>query len=449
MNLGTESAPPPAYQNTFGSTAGTNPHTQKVEDTAAAYARSQQEYADSNNANQRQAGAEASKVTADANAPARADYARQQAELDRINEEFKRKSEQSGADADELLRMQHDIASRQANITAAKAGQSGLVMAESDIQGVKDDAISKFGNNITNAMDFRNKTKMSLNDAVAAMAKDINLKKGDITKALQGLTDKETAPVLSAIAAAATGNQEAAAAVRDFVGELQKKKATEEYNRMSRTQRIEDTNDEYQKAPLSRKISLVMESLTDSEENGGVGAAGGLVTQDVINNLISKYPAGTPLSQIISQAKALALKQQTYITAISTKMAQGQALTPKEKAFWDKFGNQVALSQGSTLDLGTFGNQLATQTGTIQSQRPTSETGMNIPSNQSNAPIEQKKAKTGGGKAVDTKAVLNFKNVSDFVAKNGRDGALRKINAAFNKGMITQAQYQQAVKAIG
>ena len=50
--------------------------------------------------------------------------------------------------------------------------------------------------------------------------------------------------------------------------EMQGKKATEEYNRMSRRQRIEDMNDEYQKASLPTQISLVIEEVSKTEEDG-------------------------------------------------------------------------------------------------------------------------------------------------------------------------------------
>lgn len=74
---------------------------------------------------------------------------------------------------------------------------------------------------------------------------------------------------------------------------------------------------------------------------------------------------------------------------------------------------------------------------------------MNIPSNQANAPIEQPKAKTGGGKAVPQTATIKLDKVRELVQRVGKDSALRQMNSAFNKGLITQAQYDQAIKAIG
>lgn len=76
-------------------------------------------------------------------------------------------------------------------------------------------------------------------------------------------------------------------------------------------------------------------------------------------------------------------------------MQQGQALTPEEKAFWDKFGNLTAMSQANSVP-ANYGSQIKADEGVVQSQRRSPDTGMNRPTNQANAPVEQNRAATGG-----------------------------------------------------
>ena len=52
------------------------------------------------------------------------------------------------------------------NIAMADAGKSGLQLSQGDLTTIQNDIMGKYATNIANAMDFKNKTNMSLDEAL-------------------------------------------------------------------------------------------------------------------------------------------------------------------------------------------------------------------------------------------------------------------------------------------
>lgn len=171
---------------------------------------------------------------------ARDRYESQQKQLD----ENKKRAEQSDEDrrkqASKIVQRQEWIASRQANIAAARAAQWWVQLSDSDMEDIKNDIISKYWENVASAEQFALQTNMSLDQALTQLDSNIFKDKQAIDNFVNQLDEKEVAPVLSALAEASKWNAQAINDAKNFFNNIITKKADEEAWRMLENERTED-----------------------------------------------------------------------------------------------------------------------------------------------------------------------------------------------------------------
>lgn len=187
----------------------------------------------------------------------------QEAQLKFIKDRAETNYENRKNDADKLYQMQEDVASRNANITAAQAVQSGLALSQAELDSIRNDTIAKYGQNLTTAKDLQNKTNMTIDEALTKTGLDIFNKQSEIDKFKDALNDAEFAPIINAVQKAAEGDKKAIDDVYNYYTEFTKKKAEEEYNRMAKTERLIAEETEFQSADTSRKEQLIFDRLKD------------------------------------------------------------------------------------------------------------------------------------------------------------------------------------------
>lgn len=254
------------YHNLFGNiTTPANPWSSQVNDTIGAMTAAQQDYARKNAEMQRAYWKEAGDIVSGYNKEFIDASNQRQADLESTREKYFQDVEESNKRADDILKVQHDIAARQANIAAANAGQSWLQLSASDMEWIKSDAISRFGSNISTAMDYANKTKTQNAKDRVTVAKEIWVALNDMDKFEQLMVSQNNQPMLNAISKAAEGDKEALKFVADKIAEVQAKQLDEETGRYLKRERIEANQREYWTAPEQTKISLVRENIASAD----------------------------------------------------------------------------------------------------------------------------------------------------------------------------------------
>lgn len=128
-------------------------------------------------------------------------------------------------DADSLLKKQDEIAAMNSNIAMADAGKSGLQLSQGDLTTIQNDIMGKYASNIANAMDFKNKTNMSLDEALMNTGLAIFSKQSEIDNFKNSIQDAKYTPILDALNKAAAGNQKAIDDVSTFYQTMTQKKA--------------------------------------------------------------------------------------------------------------------------------------------------------------------------------------------------------------------------------
>lgn len=150
-------------------------------------------------ANARKFGQEASNTTAQRDAEKLIRTANQEAELKDIQNTREGNIEQRRKDADALVKKQDEIAAMNSNIAMADAGKSGLQLSQGDLTTVQNDIMNKYATNIANAMDFKNKTNMSLDEALTNTGLAIFSKQSEIDSFKNAIQDAKYAPILEAV----------------------------------------------------------------------------------------------------------------------------------------------------------------------------------------------------------------------------------------------------------
>jgi len=243
-------------------TATGNVLDDKLKQTGLAYEANQERFVnDTVKANQ-EAGQTKSELITKTNEAKRDRYDNQQATLDANKAAAEARIAASKWDADSMLRRQESIAARQANIAAGRAGESGLQMSAGAVQDIQDDIISKYATNLATAEDFRNKTNMSLNDALTRVAGDTFKDKQAIDNFVNSLDDSEIQPLLAATDAALKGKTDAATAIKDYHATLLQKKAEGEFNRSDKVERLADNERQWRASDNASKLALLQAEFT-------------------------------------------------------------------------------------------------------------------------------------------------------------------------------------------
>lgn len=201
----------------------------KLDATMNQYADNANKTAADTEANARKFGQEASSVTAQRDAEKLIRYTNQEAELKKMQASRESNIDKRRVDADALLKKQDEIAAMNSNIAMADAGKSGLQLSQGDLTSIQNDIMSKYAGNIANAMDFKNKTNMTLDDALFNTGLSIFSKQSEIDTFKNAIQDAKYAPILDAVSKAAAGNQKAIDDINTFYQEITKKKAESEF----------------------------------------------------------------------------------------------------------------------------------------------------------------------------------------------------------------------------
>lgn len=255
----------------------------------------------------------------DANKRTRADQ--QEKELADIETNAEKNINIRRDDANTIVNQQNAIASRNANISAAQAVQSGLQLSQSEVDSIRNDTIAKYGMNIMNATDFKNKTNINLDEALTKLNLDVFQKQSDIDNFRNLLDNEEFVPVLNAVKAASEGNKKAIDDVYTYYTEFTKKKAEEEYNRMMKTERYVAEEKEFQGASLPIKEKILYNKVN---EIPGFQ----YVTQD-IGAILNQYPNAS-MTFLMSTIVEKAMKNQDSRNLILAAVQTGKVSLPED-----------------------------------------------------------------------------------------------------------------------
>jgi len=206
--------------------------------------------------------------------------------------------EQRRKDAELLLQKQNEIAAMNSNIAMADAGKSGLQLSQGDLTTIQNDIMGKYASNIANAMDFKNKTNMTLDDALTRTGIEAFTKQGEINDFKNLLQDNKYAPILDAVKKAAEGDQKAIADVATFYQEMTKKKAEGEYMGVNIEEIIATKEKSFQEGSAQKKENLIAEDLKE------VPGANYVISQ--IATIINKNP-GQSRTFIMGELARLAM----------------------------------------------------------------------------------------------------------------------------------------------
>ena len=206
--------------------------------------------------------------------------------------------EQRRKDAELLLQKQNEIAAMNSNIAMADAGKSGLQLSQGDLTTIQNDIMGKYASNIANAMDFKNKTNMTLDDALTRTGIEAFTKQSEINDFKNLLQDNKYAPILDAVKKAAEGDQKAIADVATFYQEMTKKKAEGEYMGVNIEEIIATKEKSFQEGSAQKKENLIAEDLKE------VPGANYVISQ--IATIINKNP-GQSRTFIMGELARLAM----------------------------------------------------------------------------------------------------------------------------------------------
>lgn len=177
-----------------------------------------------------------------------------------LSEAQKRRDE-----AKSMFDRQQDMANRQAQISWASIWEAWLQLSAADMQAFKDNIINKYGDNILNAEDLKNKTNMAIDDIVDKHLWTFLTTKTEVDTFVKNLNDAEMKPILSAMEKVAEWDQKAIDDVTKFYANYQLKKAEEEYNRMAEFERTEDVQSQWANMDQRQKWDKLMNKLWDNK----------------------------------------------------------------------------------------------------------------------------------------------------------------------------------------
>ncbi len=244
-------------KGSFGDVAADNVHAQTFENTGVAFKENADKYADKISDIATKEGADKKKLIEESNVEKLARTKLQEEELARMKTSEKAGQEKLRSDVSKITAIQDQIASRNANASAAQAGESGLQLSQAAMDDVRNDIMAKYGQNIANAKQFELQTNTSIEAALQNIDNNIFGKQDAINTFKNALKDAEFAPVLNAVTAAAQGHKDAAKDVLDYYKKYIDMKAAEEYTSMAAMNTRDRKDKEWQAATPMQKISLI------------------------------------------------------------------------------------------------------------------------------------------------------------------------------------------------
>lgn len=345
MNIPQNSITNPGKPNDYslGETSSTNSGVDRLKTTMDEYGANAKKTAADTEANARKFGQEASNTTAQRDAEKLIRTANQEAELKDIQNTREGNIEQRRKDADALLKKQDEIAAMNSNIAMADAGKSGLQLSQGDLTTVQNDIMNKYATNIANAMDFKNKTNMSLDEALTNTGLAIFSKQSEIDSFKNILQDNKYAPILEAVKQASAGNQKAIDDVNTFYQEMTKKKADEEYTRVAIDERISAEEKSFSEASSQKKEAILQNEIKDIPGAAYVGTEIGAVLNlypnasrtfivgELARRAMLNESARAALLQAVAAGAKLPKEYQEAVTGQTTKAVNESDTTVAEK----------------------------------------------------------------------------------------------------------------------
>jgi len=317
--------------------ADTNSMANKLDATMNQYEANAKNTAADTEANARKFGQEASNITSQRDAEKLIRTANQEAELKDIQNTREANIDLRRKDADALLKKQDEIAAMNSNIAMADAGKSGLQLSQGDLTTIQNDIMSKYATNIANAMDFKNKTNMTLDEALTNTGLSIFSKQSEIDTFKNVIQDAKYAPILDAVNKAAAGNQKAIDDVNTFYQTMTQKKADSEFTGANIEEIISTKEKAFQEGSAQKKENLIAEDLKD------VPWANYIISQ--IATVINRYP-GKSRTFIMGELANMAMAKSDAQAQMIQSIAQGKQVSSEIKRLAD---SQTA----NALDSGT------------------------------------------------------------------------------------------------
>lgn len=351
--------------------SNTNSWADRLKDTMGQYEENSKKTAAEIEANARKFWQEQSNVIAQRDSDKLARASQQEADLEKIKSTREANIDQRRKDADALLAKQDEIAAMNSNIAMADAGKSGLQLSAWDITTVQNDIMSKYATNIANAMDFKNKTNMSLDEALTNTGLAIFGKQTEIDNFKNLLQDNKYAPILEAIKEASAWNKKAIDDVNTFYQEMTKKKADEEYTRVAIDERISAEEKSFSEASSQKKEAILQNEIKDipgapyvwteisTVLNLYPNASRTFIVWELARRAMLNESARTALLQAVAAWAKLPAEFQAAVTGQTTKAVKESDTTVAQKTTQQ---NQAQANNPAQVNNSTYVLSEANQT---------------------------------------------------------------------------------------
>lgn len=204
-------------------------------------------------------------------------------ELLKTTGDFKDKQDKRYQEVNNIVDRQKNIANREANIAAAKAGRYWDIYSDWEMANIKNNVIKKYWTNISNAEQYALNTNRTIdNDLLNVWLKEVADKdKRDAFKNV--LLDKENSYMLNAVKEASEWNKKAIQDVGNFYNTYVKLKANDQFQRSQNTDRRADFEKEFATLDSKQKTNM-LHDLTYK-------LPGFNIVADRLPALINKYPS--------------------------------------------------------------------------------------------------------------------------------------------------------------
>lgn len=327
----------------LGETSSTNSWVDRLNTTMDEYASNAKKTAAETEANARKFWDEKSRIAAERDTEKLSRINRQEQNVKDIESRFNSNTEQRKKDAEDMLKEQKDIAAMNSNIAMADAGKSWLQLSEWDLTTVQNDILNKYATNILNATDFKNKTNITLDQALANTWLAFASKQSEIDKFKDAIQDAKYAPIYDAVDKAAAGNQKAIDDVNTFYQEMTKKKADEEYTRVAIDERISAEEKSFSEASSQKKEAILQNEIKDIPGAAYVGTEIGAVLNlypnasrtfivgELARRAMLNESARAMLTQAVAAGTKLPSEFQTAVTGQTTDAVKWSDTTVAQK----------------------------------------------------------------------------------------------------------------------
>lgn len=171
--------------------------------------------------------------------------------------DYNTNQEKRRLDAEKLFKTQQDIAWRNSNIWASEAWASWLQLSWWALEDLRSDITSKYWQNISSAEQFKLTTNMSIDEALKNTWLEIFQKQDAINKFKDNLDDAQFQPILNALVKAQEWDLQAIKDINTFYTWFLNKKAEEEYNKVSQTERFINEQKMWDSADWETKVKMV------------------------------------------------------------------------------------------------------------------------------------------------------------------------------------------------